>query len=228
MSAQSDPDYLAHDAVYRRRRASGAIGWSSHSDYVALLETVESLLPQAASNGARVLEIGCGAGNLSLLLAKRGWVMTAVDISPAAIEWAAERSAQDPAVEFRVDDVRELSTCGDARFDVVIDGHCLHCIIGDDRGRCLRSIRRVLKDRGVLLVNTMCGDVVDARLRETFDPATRVVSKDGRPTRYVGEPDHIQAEIVAAGFVIVHACVVPRAHDADQDTLVVLASKVPC
>lgn len=91
--------------------------------------------------GYRMLEIGCGAGNFSVMLAQHGYTVTGVDISPTAVDWAKERArSTNTVVVFRVDNVLTLSTCGDAMFDVVVDGHCLHCIIGDDRARCLESV----------------------------------------------------------------------------------------
>jgi SAM-dependent methyltransferase len=227
VNTELDPDYMSHDAVYRQRRASGAVGWDNDAGYVALLGLVETRLLTTLPAGCRILELGCGAGNLSLLMAEHGWQMTGVDIAPAAIDWATARSNAFPGVDFRVDDVLHLATCADTHFDAVVDGHCLHCIIGPDRRRCLVSVHRVLKDNGALLVVTMCGEVVDAKLRATYDPATRSVSMNGRPVRYIGAPDDIMAEISSAGFAIHDAQVVPRVNDSDQDTLVLLARKIP-
>jgi hypothetical protein len=60
VSTESDPDYTSHDAAYRRLRASGAIGWDSDAEYVALLEVVETTLLPMLPAGRRILEIGCG------------------------------------------------------------------------------------------------------------------------------------------------------------------------
>jgi hypothetical protein len=63
-------DYGAHDAAYRKLREGGAIGWSSDEDYVDMLALIAPALPPAGPDSSpRVLEIGCGAGNLSILLA---------------------------------------------------------------------------------------------------------------------------------------------------------------
>jgi Methyltransferase domain len=70
--------------------------------------------------------------------------MTGVDVSPAAIDWATERSTSFSGVDFRVDDVLHLATCADADFDAVVDGHCLHCIIGPDRRRACGSGRHAV------------------------------------------------------------------------------------
>jgi 2-polyprenyl-3-methyl-5-hydroxy-6-metoxy-1,4-benzoquinol methylase len=173
-----------------------------------------------------VLELGCGAGNLSVMLAERGYAITGVDIAPTAVDWATERAlAQGISAQFYVDNVLELATCADSAFDAVVDGHCLHCIIGSDRARCLAAVLRVLKPGGILVVLTMCGAVTDPRMLENFDATTRTTVHSGRPTRFVGDPDSIVAEVVTAGFDIRKVQVIARKDDNDLDDLVVYAVK---
>jgi len=59
---------------------------SSEKPYHLLLKAVETLQPGSA------LDIACGAGRHAVFLAERGWKVTAVDISQAAIEKAAIRA----------------------------------------------------------------------------------------------------------------------------------------
>ena len=220
-------DYGTHDEAYRKLRERDAIGWSGDDEYAIMASLVTPLLPPAATgNLTSVLEIGSGAGNFSVLLAQRGYCVTGVDISATGIEWANERARQIGArVGFRVDNVVDLSSCGDATFDAVVDGHCLHCIIGDDRARCLRAVHRVLKPGGVFVVLTMCGEVIDAGILRLFDPVTKVVVVADRPTRYIGSANAIVAEVARAGFHIDTVHVEPRKTFAEQDDLVIRATK---
>ena len=98
----------------------------------------------------------------------------------------------------------DLQRYSDESFDIVIDGHCLHCIVGEDRKKVLSETRRVLKPGGFLYVSTMCGEVKDPEMKPLFDPATRcILSRDGRiATRYVGKPADIVGEIETAGFTV--------------------------
>ncbi len=107
------PDYLGHDKIYQKLRARDANGWNNEDDdaYTEMHTFIAPDLPVVAPS-ARVetLEIGCGAGNFSLLLAQQGYALTGVDISPTAIAWALERArAIDAEVSFRVDNVLHLS-----------------------------------------------------------------------------------------------------------------------
>jgi len=222
------PDYSMHDPIYQRLRQQGASGWDDDASdiYTEMHQLVTPLLPARANGLApKVLELGCGAGNLSLRLAQSGYQVAGVDIAPTAIDWARERAQAAGLVpDFRVDDVLRLATCADAAFDAVVDGHCLHCIIGDDRARCLAAVRRVLKPGGVLVVLSMCGEVGNEKMLQGFDPLTQVTVHAQRPTRYIGRAQDIVAELATAGFVIHTSQVLARKDADDLDTLLVHAS----
>ena len=75
------------------------------------------------------------------------------------------------------------------------------------------------------VVLTMCGEVLDERLLKYFDPATKIVAMGGRPTRYIGSAAEIAAEVHAAGFSIEFESVSARKHPAEQDDLVIRATR---
>jgi SAM-dependent methyltransferase len=71
--------------------------------------------------GTRVLDVGCGVGRWSRLLASRGAVVTGVDLSPTMIAQAERRAQADGVAErcrFRVQDLSRLDVEGP--FDVVL------------------------------------------------------------------------------------------------------------
>jgi len=222
------PEYHRHDDLYRKLRDCGANGWNNEGDdaYAEMFALIETDLPFSATDGpVEVLEIGCGAGNFSILLAQKGYTVTGVDISPVAVAWAVERASSIQGVAFCVDNVLNLSTCGDASYDSVVDGHCLHCIIGEDRAKCLASVFRVLRQGGSFVVLTMCGEVTNQQMLGVFDPDLKVTLHDGRPTRYIGGVDSIISEIVSAGFIAENVRIVPRKDVNDMDNLIVRCRK---
>jgi SAM-dependent methyltransferase len=229
MTPHLPPNYASHDRVYQRLRAQGATGWDDDESgtYADMLALVMPLLPSLGDGASpSVLEMGCGAGNFSLRLAQHNYRVTGVDIAPTAIDWAQERAqAATGILDFRVDNVLSLVTCGDAVFDAVVDGHCLHCIIGDDRTCCLAAVRRVLKPGGVFVVLSMCGEVACQKMLQVFDPLSKVTMHDHRPTRYIGSAGDIAAEVVSAGFAIRASRVVARKDSEDLDTLLICAIK---
>ncbi|HVO48790.1 MAG TPA: methyltransferase domain-containing protein [Steroidobacteraceae bacterium] len=71
--------------------------------------------------GSRVLDVGCGVGRWSRLLAARGAVVTGIDLSPTMIAQAQKRSASEgvaPTCRFQVQDVASLDV--GAQFDLIL------------------------------------------------------------------------------------------------------------
>jgi len=214
-------DYIGHDRRYRELRDQGAPGWDTADVYrereIDLALAIAALEPGA---GKRVLELGCGAGNIASSLVERGFDVTGIDISPTAVAWATERAI--PGTRFMVGDlVSEIP----GEYDLVIDGHCLHCIIGDDRARMLANVHRALVPGGSFFVATMCGEITIPALRACFDPVTRCQVVDGIAYRFIGDADELLGELRGAGFEIVCSTIKRRKGDDDQDDLWAIARK---
>ena len=192
--------------MYERRRAEGLPGWdSSEEDYNEFKTYIDGILDRgAAPREGRVLELGCGAGNMTVWLGRKGYEAYGVDIAPTGIAWARERAQeQGIQIDFTLGNVLDLEDYSDAFFDFAFDGHCLHCIIGTDRRKFFSSVRRVLKPKGYFLVHTMCSPV-DRKKIQGFDPESMCTIINGIATRYFGLADSILDEIRQAGFEIVH------------------------
>jgi SAM-dependent methyltransferase len=96
--------------------------WVEHSGLLdAMLAPFASMILKTAGISEResVLDIGCGAGALSMLAAKRGREVLGVDISKPLIDFAAQRaSAANSNAKFQLGDAALLAC--DSKFDVVI------------------------------------------------------------------------------------------------------------
>jgi SAM-dependent methyltransferase len=108
-----------------------------------------------APDGARVLEVGCGPGHLSLRLARRhGFEVTGLDLDPAMIA-RARANADRPGTgdqhrpEFLVGDVAALAF-PDRSFDLVISTLSMHHWADPAAG--LGEIGRVLRPGGRALI----------------------------------------------------------------------------
>ena len=102
--------------------------------------------------GQRVLEIGCGTGNLALLvgLLHPGAEVVGLDPDPKALA-RARRKAERRSLPVRFDRgfAQELPYA-DASFDRVLSALMFHHLGPDERRRALREVRRVLEPGGSL------------------------------------------------------------------------------
>lgn len=97
----------------------------------------------------RILDVGCGAGFFSVLLAKEGYQVTGVDLTPDMVENARTLAAEEKTdCEFLVMDAENLRFA-DESFDVVISRNLTWTL--PDVKSAYREWVRVLKKGGILL-----------------------------------------------------------------------------
>ena len=90
------------------------VPYRTWADYLARLWKRHDVVPQ------RVLDLACGTGTISRLLARRGYSVTGVDLSAGMLAVARERtSAEHLDIPFYQQDAAELDL-GDIRFEAVL------------------------------------------------------------------------------------------------------------
>jgi SAM-dependent methyltransferase len=77
----------------------------------------------------RTLEIGCGAGNLTRLLACRADQIVALDISQTAIDRARALGADPAVVDFRVANIMDYKPHSDGPWDLIVFSETI-CYLG--------------------------------------------------------------------------------------------------
>ena len=111
------------------------------------LYEIKKQLPQ--DKNLRILDVGCGAGFFSVLLAKEGYQVTGVDLTPDMVENARTLAAEEKTdCEFLVMDAENLRFA-DESFDVVISRNLTWTL--PDVKSAYREWVRVLKKGGILL-----------------------------------------------------------------------------
>jgi SAM-dependent methyltransferase len=124
--------------------------WGTEPEFVGprheLRERLLLDLFLSASPGPTVLNAGAGQGSFSLRLAQRGFDVTSVDDSPAAVDVLRDRLPGP----IELADVTAMPFA-DESFDAAVLGEVLEHV-PDDAG-ALSEVARVLRPRGVLAVS---------------------------------------------------------------------------
>jgi 2-polyprenyl-3-methyl-5-hydroxy-6-metoxy-1,4-benzoquinol methylase len=104
------------------------------------------LIPFADLRGKRVLEIGCGLGSHSQLLAEAGCNLTSIDLTSRAVALTTRRlSLRDLSADIREMDAERMEF-DDAEFDFVWSWGVIHHSEHSDQ--IVRQVARVLKPKG--------------------------------------------------------------------------------
>lgn len=113
---------------------------------------VVARLAEAGLVAGSVLEVGCGTGRNSVLLAGLGHPVLGVDIAATAIARASAASAElaVPA-EFLVLDALRLADLG-RTFDTILDVGMFHTLQPDDRAAYAASLRTAIAPDGRCLL----------------------------------------------------------------------------
>jgi len=165
------------------RYASEDLPWDTGEPEPHLVE----LLEQRVIAPCRVFEIGCGTGTNAIWLARQGFEVHGVDVSPRAIDKAnAKRKDAGVHARFSVFDFLN-DEVPDASFELVFDRGVFHIFDeAADRTRFAERVAKVLQPRGdwVSLVGSTEGPARDygpprrsaRELVESVEPALELVS----------------------------------------------------
>ena len=141
--------YEAYDDRYRQVHQAG-LQWFTHNSSPIVEEVITKYNITPAM---QLLELGCGEGRDAQHLLKRGFGVTATDISPAAIDFCKSRF---PAYgqHFKVLDC--VKGALPERFDFIYAVAVVHMLLLDeDRNAFYQFIRHHLTEEGLALICTM-------------------------------------------------------------------------
>jgi SAM-dependent methyltransferase len=140
--------------------------------------------------GQRFLDVGCGPGRHSLALARRGFEVVGVDLSPDFVALAREAAAEEGlSIRFEQVDVRTLAY--DGEFDAAI---CLcqggfGLLGGADEAEVFGRIVAAVRPAGGLALSAFHTAFAVRHLEdgESFDPATGVLHEMATVRNAAGE-----------------------------------------
>jgi SAM-dependent methyltransferase len=138
------------DALYERAGGEpDIIPWADMAPNPNLLEWLDAHpLPGTRPSA---LEIGCGLGDNAEALSRRGFQVTAFDISETAIQWAMKRFPRSP-VSYAVQDLFQPPASWLGAFDMVLESYTLQVLPPELRPQAIAAISRFVAPAGILLV----------------------------------------------------------------------------
>ena len=117
----------------------------------ARLDYIEA---RAGLAGRRVLDVGCGGGLLAEGMARRGARVTAIDLSPGALEVARLHALEaGVAVDYRQVAAEELADTDHDAFDLVTCLEMLEHV--PDPGQVIQAIARLVRPGGDVVCSTI-------------------------------------------------------------------------
>lgn len=183
MDDNYDHIYEKHEDIYKKLKTSGHEGWggANFSNRIDGWEkNIDKINSFISNKKGKLLEMGCGTGDVARLFDKLGFTVEGIDISETAIEWAKSKSADyGDDIDFQAINVCHDSFWLDKRYQVIVDGNCMHCILGEDRKRLLKNIYESLEDEGYLIVSSLINkdedglSVCDTSINSEIAPVER-------------------------------------------------------
>ena len=197
MTDQSSCDQLKEEnEAYWTNRASGysevnkdELRTQQKATWTAeLAAQIESAFPGAQPHELHVLDMGCGPGFFSIILARAGYRVTAADYTPAMLDEArtnARNESVEQAIDFCRMDAENLEVASDT-FDIVVSRNLTWNLPHPDAAYA--EWLRVLKPGGLLLNYdaNWYAHLYDAELRRAYEADRQATQEAGIKDEYVG------------------------------------------
>ena len=131
----------------------------SDVDYKSWAEYILKLLERAgAKPGQSLLDLACGTGAMSLLLARAGYQTSGMDLSPEMLKVARQETVdQGLALEFFQGDIRTFKTESNYNVITCFFDSINYLLTPEDVAACFASVHRALEPGGAFVfdVNTI-------------------------------------------------------------------------
>ncbi|HVQ51419.1 MAG TPA: class I SAM-dependent methyltransferase [Mycobacterium sp.] len=187
---ETTPPIDRFDEAYR----SGSPPWVIGEPQPAIVE-----LERAGLIHSKVLDVGCGTGEHTILLTRLGYDVLGADFAPHAVE-QARANAADKGVDARFE-VADAMNLGEPGYQTIVDSALFHIFDDADRERYVRSLRGALRPGGLIHVLALSDagrgfgpEVSETDIREAFGDGWVLEALD--TTTYRGVVQAAQADAV--------------------------------
>jgi len=177
-------------------------------DLQGMDEDLPFLEGMAARCGSPILELACGTGRALLPLARRGFQVTGVDVSPAMLAIARSRlqaAGLDGRVRLLQQDMRALELEGRFNLAFALVNSFSHMLTLDDQLAALAAVRRHLEPGGILILdlfNPDMGRLLDFRGHLVLDKQMADPLTGHTITKYRSEQVDLGQQIIDVTYVM--------------------------
>jgi SAM-dependent methyltransferase len=187
----STPTLSRFDDAYNSRTAPWVIG----EPQPAIVE-----LQRAGSIHSKVLDIGCGTGEHTILLTRLGYNVLGIDFAPHAVEQARVNAAEQ-GVDARFEVADAMNLDAEPGYQTIVDSALFHIFDDADRVRYVSSLHAAVRPGGLVHVLALSDagrgfgpQVSETEIREAFGDGWVLEALD--TTTYRGVVQEAQAEAI--------------------------------
>ena len=157
-------------------------------EYLTTMRYIQKFLKP----GAKILEIGAATGRYSIALAKMGYNVTAVDLTPKYVEIMKRKSHRLKNFRCMVADALDLGMFSDNSFDMVLNlGPMYHLFNQKDRNRAIKETLRVAKKGAVCMFAYLPHADIMVGYALRYKEVSRVFSAMDKTGRIASIPEEV-------------------------------------
>ena len=187
----STPTLSRFDDAYK----TGSAPWVIGEPQPAIVE-----LQRAGRIHSKVLDVGCGTGEHTILLTRLGYDVLGIDFAPHAVEQARVNAAEQGVdARFEVADAMNLEA--EPGYQTIVDSALFHIFDDADRVRYVSSLHAAVRPGGLVHVLALSDagrgfgpQVSETEIREAFGDGWVLEALD--TTTYRGVVQEAQAEAI--------------------------------
>ncbi|MEK6955464.1 MAG: methyltransferase domain-containing protein, partial [Nanoarchaeota archaeon] len=112
-----------------------------------ILSAVEDFQKAHPNRKLKILDVGCGVGNISLQIASNGYNVLGIDIDKASVDYANKKN-KFKNCKFKVANAHDINI--KEKYDVIVSPEVLEHLKHPEK--LVSSIQRLLKDDGLLII----------------------------------------------------------------------------
>ncbi len=187
---ETTPPLDRFDEAYRSRSAPWVIG----EPQPAIVE-----LQRAGWIHSKVLDVGCGTGEHTILLTRLGYDVLGVDFAPRAVQQARVNAA-DKGVDARFEVADAMNLGAEHRYQTIVDSALFHIFDDADRARYVSSLHAAVRPGGLVHVLALSDagrgfgpQVSEREIRDAFSDGWVLEALDATSYRGVVQEAQVDA-----------------------------------